>query len=94
MKRPELLELSRLELAAHERSDPVGLKLRAHFEEELTRLRRRNDALGLSEIETAVLRGHIRFLKGAIALWEPPPPRVESDARPRPRIDLGRQYGS
>lgn len=91
--KPEPPKILRLELAAHERTDPFGLKLKAHFEEELAKIRQKNDSPGLTEIQTAVLRGHIQFLKGFIALWDPPLPKVASDARPRPRVDLGAQYG-
>ena len=80
-------------LETHERQDPLGLKLKAHYEGELEKLRRKNDALGLGERDTLVLRGNIQFLKGFLALWDEPPPVVATDARPRTRIDLGAKYG-
>lgn len=86
-------KIFRFELGAHERVDPFGVKLKAHFEEELARLRLRNDAPDLTELQTAVLRGNIQFLKGFISLWDPPLPRVAPSARPGPRIDLGAKYG-
>ncbi len=83
----------RLELGAHERTDSFGLKLKAHFEEELSRLRQKNDASSLTEIQTAALRGNIQFLKGFLSLWDPPLPQVAPAARPGPRPDYGAQYG-
>lgn len=93
MIKPEPPKVFRFEMAPHERLDPFGLRLKAYFEEELQRLRQKNDAPNLTEVQTAILRGHIQFLKGFIALWDPPPPKVATDARPRPRTDLGAQYG-
>lgn len=91
--KPEPPKIFRLELGAHERVDPFGLKLKAHFEEELARLRQRNDAPGLTEIQTAALRGNIQFLKGFLSLWDPPLPQVATAARPGPRPDYGAKYG-
>lgn len=91
--KPEPPKVFRFVLDAHERADSFGLKLKAHFEEELDRLRQKNDVLSLTEVQTAVLRGNIQFLKGFISLWDPPLPVTAPAARPGPRPDYGAKYG-
>lgn len=49
---------------------PDWHRVRKWAEAELERLRTKNDAVGLSEIETAALRGEIRATKKLLALPE------------------------
>lgn len=60
-------------LSDGERSHPLWARLRAHFEECLSKLRAENDNDKLSEQQTASLRGQIRRLKAIIAMGEAPP---------------------
>ena len=90
---PENAPILRFELSTAEKMNPFGLRLKAHYEKELEKLRRKNDAPGLGQHETAVIRGNIQFLKGFLALWDEPPPQVATAVRPRTRVDLGAKYG-
>lgn len=56
------------ELTAQERVTPLWIKLMAHFEASLTRLREKNDSTKNDDTETAAIRGEIRRLKALIAL--------------------------
>lgn len=49
-------------------SNPVWYRVREWAEQEIARIRVKNDALGLSPDETAALRGEIRALKKLIGL--------------------------
>lgn len=49
-------------------SNPVWYRVREWAEQEVARIRVKNDALGLSVEETAALRGEIRALKKLIGL--------------------------
>lgn len=49
-------------------SNPVWYRVREWAEQEIARVRVKNDALGLSPDETAALRGEIRALKKLIGL--------------------------
>ena len=69
-------DLEAFELTQGEKMHPLWVRLKTHFENELHRLRARNDST-LSELETAALRGHIKFLKAAIRLGEDRPPTGE-----------------
>ena len=61
------------QLAAHEKASHLWQRLRAHLEDRLAFARMRNDAVLLSEHDTAALRGEIRSLKRLIALGDDPP---------------------
>ena len=63
----------RFELSDGEKAHPLWRRLRAHLEDELGRLRRRNDDPTQGELETAALRGQIRCLKVIMALGDDRP---------------------
>ena len=44
-------------------NSPEWHLLRKWAEQQLTKCREKNDAVGLSDIDTALLRGEIRFIK-------------------------------
>lgn len=66
-------DMEPFELSDGEKMHPLWVRLKAHFEAELLRLRVKNDR-ALTEIETATIRGHIEFLKAAIRLGDDRPP--------------------
>ena len=55
-------------LTPHDKASGLWLRLKAHFEDRLAAARTRNDGLGLSDTDTAALRGEIRTLKGLLSL--------------------------
>jgi hypothetical protein len=61
-------------LSENDKHHPLWLRLKAHFEERLAAARRRNDH-HLSEPETALVRGEIKFLKATISLGDELPPQ-------------------
>lgn len=67
------IDLEPFELSDGEKMHPLWVRLKAHFEAQLQTLRARNDSGAMSEIETATLRGHIRFCKAAIRLGDSRP---------------------
>ncbi len=79
-------------LTEDERKSPVWASVQKHLERMLARKRIENDNPKLTDVETATLRGHIACLKAMQAL-DKPPQVVATDARQRPRIDLGAKYG-
>jgi hypothetical protein len=60
-------------LTEGERNHPLWKRLCAHLEAELRNQRAKNDG-DLDPQDTAKVRGHIRCLKGLIALGAPPLP--------------------
>jgi hypothetical protein len=50
---------------------PLWQKLEAHYKNELTSLRLRNDGFSVSELETAQLRGQIKQIKMFLELADP-----------------------
>lgn len=80
-------------LTEEERTHPVWVSIKGRLEKKLADLREKNDNAKLTDVETAWLRGHIECLKAVLTLGNEPPPKVAADARPRPRTDLGAQYG-
>ena len=58
------------DLTDGERNHPLWLRLKAHWLGQLDVLRKRNDSATMTEPETAALRGHIKCLKGVIALGD------------------------
>lgn len=67
-----MIDLEQFELTEGEKHHPLWQRLKAHFESQLATLRARNDG-ALSEIETAAVRGHIKFCKAAIRLGDDQP---------------------
>jgi len=59
-----------LKLTISEKNSPLWAKIKEHYDEELTKLRQKNDGdiIKLSAIETAELRGQIRQVKMLLAL--------------------------
>lgn len=55
-----------------DRRNPLWIKLKDHFEQELANKRGKNDG-ELDPIQTATIRGHIAFLKAFLALGTEPP---------------------
>lgn len=66
-------------LTPEEFKSPVWLKLKAHFEARVTKLRMHNDRK-LGHDDTTELRGRIRELKNLSALDKPAPSIEESHA--------------
>lgn len=60
-------------LAQSDRQSQTWLKLKGHLEEKLKNLRGQNDG-DLDPIQTAHIRGQIKFAKGLWALGEDAPP--------------------
>ncbi len=69
-----------MKLTSQEKNSPLWAKIKEHYDEELTKLRQKNDGdiIKLSEIETAELRGQIRQVKMLLALEKEPKP-LEAD---------------
>lgn len=67
-----MIDLEHFEMTDGEKAHPLWMRLKAHFETHLQTLRTRNDR-AMTELETATLRGHIHFLKAAIALGDDRP---------------------
>ena len=61
----------RWKLAAHERTNPLWIRLEQHMRDQLADLRQMNDAPMTPE-RTADLRGRIAQLKELLALADPP----------------------
>lgn len=59
-------------LSDNDKAQGLWVRLKAHLEDRLTAVRKRNDN-PLTESETAVLRGEIRTLKHIIALGDDRP---------------------
>lgn len=59
-------------LSDNDKAQSLWVRLKAHLEERLAAVRKRNDN-PLTESETAVLRGEIRTLKHIIALGDDRP---------------------
>jgi hypothetical protein len=60
------------EMTTSEKSHPLWLRLKGHFEDQLRALRLKNDR-PQTEPETAMLRGHIKCLRAVLALGEDRP---------------------
>lgn len=56
-----------------ERTHPLWLRMKEHFEYKLSILRKRNDNAKLTEAETAALRGEIAALRAIVALGDDRP---------------------
>lgn len=61
------------ELTTVEKNSPFWFRLNRYFVDSLQQQRERNDSITNDEHKTAVIRGHIEFLKRVIALGEEPP---------------------
>lgn len=68
-----------MNLEPHEISSPLWEKLKAHYTDKLAELRERNDQMK-PEIDTAKLRGEIRFVKEFLLL-ETPAGHAPNDAQ-------------
>lgn len=66
-------------LNAAEKNSAVWLKIKAHLEERLEKVRLQNDA-DLTPDQTAKLRGRIAEIKSFLALENPPPSIKANDA--------------
>lgn len=62
------------ELTPAEKNSALWRKLAKYFDDSLLAQRERNDVITNDEHKTAVIRGHIEFLKRVIALGDEPPP--------------------
>lgn len=60
-------------LTPEERMSGLWNRLSTYLDTKLEQRRRENDSPALSPEQTAALRGHIRCLKGLIALGKEPP---------------------
>lgn len=80
-------------LSKEARTSPVWAEVLGQLNRLLETKRAELENPNLPVKETDVLRGHIQMLKTFIVLGTEPPPTVAPDARPRPRIDLGEEYG-
>lgn len=60
-------------LSEGERNSAFWLRLTKYFADQLQFERERNDSIANDEHKTAVIRGHIEFLKQVIALGDEPP---------------------
>lgn len=65
------MSAGRFELAGHERTSPVWLRLSKHMEARLSELRAMNDA-HLPAERTADIRGRIAMLKELLSLGDEP----------------------
>lgn len=65
-------DLTPFELTQGEKNHPLWIRLKAHFEAELEILRARNDS-AMTDIQTATLRGQIKFCKAVVRLGEDRP---------------------
>ena len=63
-------------LTKFEQQNPVWLKLKAHLESELARLRSLNDKM-TSEVSTAETRGRIAQIKDLLKVEDEPPEKLE-----------------
>lgn len=57
-----------MKIEPHERSNPVWVKLREHFERRLDIERKKNDSVTLDAEQTAFMRGKIAALKELLGL--------------------------
>lgn len=57
-----------------EKNSALAHKLNGYLADQLRAERERNDAIGNDEHKTAVIRGHIEFLKRFLAFLNEPPP--------------------
>lgn len=80
-------------LTDDERKSGVWQSVCAHLDRMIEKKRAENDNPKLTDVETATLRGHLACLKAFRALGNEPPVMVVTDARPRPRVNLGAKYG-
>ncbi len=65
-----------MNLLPHEVMNPLWVKLKEHFENELTVLRERNDG-DLDEIKTAKLRGRLFQIREFLLLERPAEPEPD-----------------
>lgn len=68
MKELSIQPPERFELSTGERLSPLWMRLKKHLEEQLRRAREKNDAVNLTEAETAALRGEIAAIKKLLKL--------------------------
>lgn len=74
--------LDRFELTADDKAQSLWRRLKAHFEDQLAAARMRNDDPGLSDADTAAIRGEIKTLKAHIRLGDDRPIISTGDDQP------------
>lgn len=57
--------------------NPLWLRINEYLEFQLAKLRTENDDVALDEMQTAIKRGHIQFLRQFQALGKIPPPTID-----------------
>ena len=61
-------------LSQNDLMNPLWLRIAEHLEFQLAKLRAENDDIALDEMQTAMKRGNIQFLRQFLALGKIPPP--------------------
>ena len=78
-------------LTVQEVATPLWMRLRDYMADKLDDLREQNDAGGLNEIQTAMLRGRIACLKELIALENQPPLYSDGNTNPFTATRMGQE---